>query len=211
MKIKNLFNPFKYYEYLKKRRILKNLNIIGTNLIFDPFSSIMTPQFLRIGDNVFIGEKAYISAKLTIGNNVMFGPRPVIIGGNHYFGVMGKSVRFLHPQNDENYEEIIIEDEVWFGANVLLLGGITIGFGSVIGAGSILTKSIPPFVMAVGNPCKPIRLIFSDDRLKIHIEKLGKSPNFANEIIDRRKQELLKIKMANLLVVDNSANYWELK
>src|ERR1035437_6537338 len=148
MKIKNLFNPFKYYEYLKKRRILKNLNIIGTNLIFDPFSSIMTPQFLRIGDNVFIGEKAYISAKLTIGNNVMFGPRPVIIGGNHYFGAMGKSVRFLHPQNDENYEEIIIEDEVWFGANVLLLGGITIGFGSVIGAGSILTKSIPPFVMA---------------------------------------------------------------
>jgi maltose O-acetyltransferase len=52
---------------------------------------------------------------------------------------------------------IVIEDEVWIGGNVIILPGVTIGARSMIGAGSVVTKSIPPDVFAAGNPCKVIR------------------------------------------------------
>ena len=54
---------------------------------------------------------------------------------------------------------IVIEDDCWLGGGVIVLAGVTIGKGSVIGAGSIVTKDIPPYSVAVGNPCKVMRTI----------------------------------------------------
>ncbi|WP_251861327.1 sugar O-acetyltransferase [Clostridium sp. Marseille-Q2269] len=62
---------------------------------------------------------------------------------------------------------ITIEDNVWIGANSTVCGGVTIGAGSIIGAGSVVNKSIPAGVIAVGNPCKVLRLITEEDRINL--------------------------------------------
>ena len=59
---------------------------------------------------------------------------------------------------------ITVGDNVWIGGNVVVLPGVTIGSGSVIGAGSVVSRDIPENVLAVGNPCRPIRSINPEDR-----------------------------------------------
>ena len=55
---------------------------------------------------------------------------------------------------------------MWIGANAVICGGVTIGEGSVIGAGSVVTKDIPPMVVAAGNPCRVIREVREDDKIQ---------------------------------------------
>lgn len=59
----------------------------------------------------------------------------------------------------------LLKKNVWIGANAVVCGGVTIGEGSVIGAGSVVTKDIPPMVVAVGNPCRVIRKITKQDKI----------------------------------------------
>lgn len=56
---------------------------------------------------------------------------------------------------------------MWIGANAVICGGVTIGEGSVIGAGSVVTKDIPPMVVAAGNPCRVIREVKEEDKIKL--------------------------------------------
>jgi len=209
MESMGLFRPFKWYRYFKRKSLLRKFKSIGRSFQFDPLSDILSPEYMEIGDNVFIGDSAYISAEIKIGNNVMFGPRAVILGGDHYFGVKGKSVRFLHPQRRENSYPIHVEDEVWFGANVVILKGVTVGMGAVIGAGSIITKSIPPYTIAVGNPCDPKKTIFDDEILLSHLMLLNYSKEFSQKIVARRRVELNQLGIKKLPTVDKSDRYWE--
>lgn len=156
---------------------------------------------MTIGNNVFIGEKAHISAHINIGNNVMFGPRPIIVGGNHLFAIKNKSVRFLQPANRENVKLITIEDEVWLGAGIIILGGVTIGMGAVIGAGSVVTKSIPPYTVAVGNPCKVKKRIFTDEVLEEHLKNLNYSKETIKNVISKRNAET---SLKDYETIDNS-------
>lgn len=77
----------------------------------------------------------------------------MIIGANHRFSDVTKLIK----EQGVETKGIIIESDVWIGANCCVLDGVTIGRGSVIGAGSIVTKSIPPMSVAVGNPCRVIK------------------------------------------------------
>jgi acetyltransferase-like isoleucine patch superfamily enzyme len=201
----------RYYRYYRKMVFLKKFKKVGKNFIFDPFSKIYHAEYIEVGDNVFIGEDAHISGEIKIGNNVMFGPRPMIIGGSHFFAVKGRSVRVLHPKDRENWEPIVVEDEVWCGASIIIPSGVILGMGCVIGAGSILTKSIPPYTVAVGNPCKPIKRIFSEGNLRDHLVSLGKSGEAAKRIVERRKRELYKWNLNNLPIIDKTNQYWEFK
>jgi acetyltransferase-like isoleucine patch superfamily enzyme len=205
-----MLKPF----YLIKRHLVKKkIKYCGNNFIFNPNSSFFTPQFMEIGNHVFIGEYAHIAAKIKIGNNVMIGPRVVIVGGNHYFGVCGKSNRFLHPKNtSDNYRPIIIEDDVWCGACVVILGGVIIGMGAIIAAASIVVKSIPPFTLAAGNICKPKKIIFDNDTLTEHLLKMEYSTIQAKSIVFRRENELKKynLNINELPIVNNTQKYQEI-
>lgn len=85
---------------------------------------------------------------VVIGDRVQFGPNVSIYGAGHETSVLSriKFVEFGHP--------VFIEDDCWIGGNVIILPGITIGRGSTIGAGSIVTRDIPAYSVALGNPCK---------------------------------------------------------
>ena len=90
---------------------------------------------------------------ITIGNNVRIAPHVMIIGGNHVFDDSTKLIieQGLHRKS------IVIEDDVWIAGRVNIMAGVTIGEGSIIGAGSVVTKDIPPYSVAVGVPAKIIK------------------------------------------------------
>ena len=89
----------------------------------------------------------------------MIGPGCKIICTNH---ALDGEERLKGLFNDK---PIIIGENVWLGANVTVLPGVTIGKNAIIGAGSVVTKDIPENVIAIGNPCKVLREVTEDDRL----------------------------------------------
>lgn len=119
-----------------------------------------TPK-LTIGKNVSFGCQCHIGCvnRIDIGNNVLCGSNVLIIDHSHgRFDDVDKDVpwikRCLYSKG-----AIVIDDNVWIGDDVSVLPNVKIGKGSVIGAGSIVTKDIPPYSLAVGNPAKVIRQI----------------------------------------------------
>ena len=126
------------------------------------------PDFrCEFGKNIIIGDQVYINfgciildcAEVTIGNNVLIGPNLGIYAVNHGLDPEERIVGACIGK------PVHIEDNVWVGGDVKVLAGVTIGEGSVIGAGSVVTKDIPPRVVAAGNPCKVIRPIDETDKL----------------------------------------------
>ena len=115
------------------------------------------------GENIYIGKKFYAnynfvvldSAKITIGDNVVIGPNVTLSAATHP----------IHPESRTDGEHsfpimvapITIEDDVWIGARVTILPGVRVGRGSIIGAGSVVTKDVPPYSIVGGNPARLIR------------------------------------------------------
>ncbi len=129
-------------------------NECGTNVNVDKGARICSG--ISIGDNSGIGENSYLlSSEIYIGNDVMMGPECMMYTSNH---VIEDTSRPMWHQGFTDPEPIVIEDDVWIGARVIILGGVTIGKGSVIGAGSVVTKSVEPYSIVVGNPAKLIKM-----------------------------------------------------
>lgn len=89
---------------------------------------------------------------MEIGNSVLIATQCVLISANHNFSDISKPI----AEQGETREKIVIEDNVWLGASVKILAGVRIGEGSVIDAGAVVTKDIPPYSIAVGVPAKVI-------------------------------------------------------
>lgn len=169
MKISNAF-LLKFSYFVSKVPIL---NLFEWYLVKTKVT--INPNFIKIGKDVFFGGSLLISAEVDIGDRVMFGPECMIIGGDHVFERIGQYPRYIRPCNRENCKKIIIEEDVWFGSRVIVLKNAHIGKGAVIGAGSVVTKRMPPYCVSAGNPCTPIRKIFTDDELSRHLKLLNYS------------------------------------
>ena len=131
-------------------------NQIGKGVLIRPGAVFGSGRNVKIGDYSKIGINCRIqcAATLTIGNHVGIASDVQIIDVNHSFAdttVPILTQGWLEPR------PIVIEDDVWIGARSILLPGITIGKGSIIGAGSVVTKNIPPFSIVGGNPAKVIK------------------------------------------------------
>ena len=110
---------------------------------------------ISIGSNVFFGEYVclYGHGNINIGSSTLIAMHTSIVSSNHTVPKKSKLIR----QQPDILLEVNIGKDVWIGANCVILGGVTIGDGAVIGAGSVVTKSIPKYAIAVGNPAKVIR------------------------------------------------------
>jgi galactoside O-acetyltransferase len=132
--------------------------------------TITAPFYCDYGYNIEIGENFYTNhncvildaAKVKFGDNVFIAPLCGFYTAGHPVDAeqRNKGLEYAYP--------ITIGNNVWIGGGVHVMPGVTIGDNTVIGAGSIVTKDIPSDVIAVGNPCKVLRKITDEDKLKYH-------------------------------------------
>lgn len=108
---------------------------------------------VNIGNNSRIGIGNVIIGPVTIGNNVILAQNIVMSGLNHNYTDTDVPIYL----QGETVATITVEDDSWIGANVVITAGVTIGKHSVIAGGAVVTKDIPPFSVAVGNPARVVK------------------------------------------------------
>ena len=160
------------------RRILQRLNTVDRSdfseigkivkeLLGKSEDAFINPPFycdygshIEVGKNFFANYNCTIIdvAKVKIGDNCQMAPNVAIYTAGHP----------LHPVSRNSMYEygisVTIGDNVWIGGNTVIMPGVHIGNNTVIGAGSVVTKDIPDWVVAVGNPCRVIRQITEEDK-----------------------------------------------
>lgn len=169
---------FRYLVLLKWRRFS-----FGNNPYFGRFVYIWAKNSIKIGDNFYIGKFSQIECDAEIGNNVIFANRVALVGRyDHNFQQIGVPTRLSSQIRDQDYnwrgltEKIIIEDDVWIGYGSIILSGVKIGAGSIIAAGSLVTKNVEPYSIYAGVPAKKIRNRFDNDLdLKEHLKLYNKT------------------------------------
>lgn len=142
------------------------------------------PIFFHYGTHTTIGDRFFGNynltvqddAKVTIGNDVNFGPNVTIVTPVHPLIAEERNAMLTEEGEVKRLcyaRPVNIGSNIWFGANVVVCGGVTIGDNCVIGAGSVVIKDIPPNSFAAGNPCRVIREITEADSMKYKPEVLG--------------------------------------
>ena len=128
-----------------KHAIIRPTNIYGDAI----------GEGLKIGNNSSIGPYAYIgcSGFIEIGDNVMMSPRVSIYAENHLFSDPNLTIK----EQGVKREFVKIEDDCWIAANSVILAGVTVGRGSIVSAGSVVTKDVPPYSVVGGVPAKVIK------------------------------------------------------
>lgn len=159
-KLTQAMNTADRSDFDKISKLVKELLGKSENAFINP------PFYCDYGDHIEVGKNFFANynctildvARVVIGDNCQFAPNVSIYTAGHP----------LHPDTRNTlYEygiEVTIGDNVWVGGNTVICPGVHIGSNSVIGAGSVVTKDIPDWSVAAGNPCKVIRKITDEDR-----------------------------------------------
>jgi len=128
---------------------------IGKKCRFGHKCYFEVPENIQMGNNSSFNKDCWVSGGggLNIGNNVLIGPKVIIHSANHNYCKMDQ----LIINQGHTFKHVNIGNDVWIGAGVIVLPGVTIENGCVIGAGSVVTKNIPSYSVAVGNPAKVVK------------------------------------------------------
>lgn len=150
------FNQLPPQDQEGSRRILQELfGALGESCTVNPAFWCDYGYNITVGQNFYANYNCVIldCAPVTFGDNVFVAPNCGFYTAGHPLDAATRNalLEYAHP--------ITVEDDVWIGGNVVVLPGVTIGRGSVIGAGSVVNRDIPPNTLAAGNPCRPIRTI----------------------------------------------------
>lgn len=125
----------------------------------DETTTVLPPLYIDYGKPVTIGKRCFIQQCCTffgrggieIGDDVFIGPKCNLITINHDVNPDNRSATYGKP--------IKIEDKVWLGINATVLPGVTLGYGCIVGANSVVTKDVPPMTIVAGNPARIIKKI----------------------------------------------------
>lgn len=171
----------------------RSMKHCGRGVYLRPMSSDLKGLWnMSVGDGSSIpkGSTFYCTeASLTIGRKVIFGPRPTIITGDHRIDVLGKFIMDSTEKLPDNDAPVTVEDDVWAGANITILKGVTIGRGSVIAAGAVVTRSCPPYSIIGGVPAKVLKFRFTVDEVIEHERLLyPEDMRLAREELERQRR-----------------------
>ena len=160
--VRLLVNPFLHQRGRQSRiRWSTRLDVVpfnpfslGYQSIIEDFSTVnngMGP--VTIGDRTLIGMSNVLIGPLRIGNDVILAQNIVLSGLNHGYQDAGLPIR----DQPCTTAEIVVEDEVWIGANSVITAGVRIGRHAVVAGGSVVTKDVPPYTIVGGNPARPLK------------------------------------------------------
>jgi len=131
-----------------------NTFTLGNDSTIEDFSTINNGMgAVNIGHRSRIGLSCVVIGPVNIGNDVMLAQNIVLSGLNHSYQDIHKPI----SQQPCTTAQIVVEDEVWIGANAVITAGVTIGKHAVVAAGSVVTKNVPPYSVVAGNPAKVIK------------------------------------------------------
>jgi len=163
---------FPRFRFLMARLFDHFLQVVSRVMPFSSFrAGMQRARGVTIGKNTHIGPMVTIDDVypyfVIIGDNVS-------IAGQNFILTHSKPLKYHKEVSEAYVAPVIIEDNVWVAINVTILPGVRIGEGSIIAAGSVVTKDIPPFVFAAGIPAKPIKDISEKLRHNYSKEKFEK-------------------------------------
>lgn len=150
-----LFILLDLFPHLIRNIVFKLLlSKMGKSVMIDYKVYMRNMGNIQIGNNVYINRgcqfytSAHMGKKIVLGDGVTISPNVTFYGAAQDYTSKGMP---------DTADDIVVEEHAWICANTTVLQGVTIGRYSVIGAGSVVTKNIPPFTVAVGNPAKVIK------------------------------------------------------
>lgn len=171
--------------YLKKIRLFYMANFkwrkyqIGKNIHVGRGVVFWAKNKIVIGDNFYMGRYSQIENDVIIGDNVMCGNYVAFVGKyDHNYTEIGIPIRLASQIRDKNYNwkglhsVTIVDDDVWIGYGSTIMSGVKIGRGSIIAAGSVVTKDVLPYEIVGGNPAKKIAIRFKESEIEIHEKKI---------------------------------------
>jgi len=139
---------------LKRIMLKKVFKKIGYNVNVRPYLKFVSGKNISLGNNSGIGERSFLQdfAEIKIGDNVLIGDQVTILTVNH--GT--KRDQLIRSQQNE-YNQVIIGNDVWLGTKSIILPGVNIGNGAVIAAGAVVTKNVPEYALVGGVPARIIK------------------------------------------------------
>ena len=164
----------------------RKLNILNKNIDINLKSIFINHENIKWHDNIYIGPNAYIWAigGLEIHDNVIIGPRITIHTSNHRF----ENATMLPYDGFSYLKKVVIEKNVWIGDSVFIVPGVTIGEGSIVAMGSVITNDVPKYSIVGGNPAKIIKkrdieAYTNLDKNKMHYMRLKKENRVESKFI----------------------------
>lgn len=141
-------------ERFKEIFVRKIFRSCGTNVNVGKGARFGNGRFITIGNNSGIGMYAKVPNDIVIGEDVMMGLNVTIFGSNHIFDRVDIPMR---KQGMSKEKPVVIEDDVWIGSNSIIMAGRKIAIGTIVAAGSVVTKDFPEYSIIGGNPARLIR------------------------------------------------------
>lgn len=158
-------------EMRRKRTLTGNVQV-GSGFRFGTGSFVWAPRALTIGSNVSIGSEVRIEVDGLIGDSVLIANSAAIVGKSDHeilnVGTPIRDGRWVGSSPTELSRFTTIGSDVWIGFRSTILSGVTIGDCSIVGAGAVVTRDIPPNSIVAGNPARLIRERFSQEDLATH-------------------------------------------
>lgn len=189
--IRGLYTIYKSYFGIKRSRF----GYCADNVILTPPIYIDNPKNVFLYDKCNLASNSWISAvnaKFICKGNCAIAEGLTVHTGNHAYTV-GKYITDINEQNKPGgYDhDVVIERDVWIGCNVTLLSGVTVGRGTIIAAGAVVNKSIPPYAIAGGVPAKVIKFKWSVEQILEHESQLyPEEERFTREELESHRNNI---------------------
>lgn len=188
----NLLKKLTNYVWrsIREMQLTSNNVSVGLNFTFGKRCRFWAPKNLKVGNHVSCGSNVRIEVDGTIGDFVLIASNVGIVGRSDHaideIGTPTGKAEWVGNATGALSQPVQINDDVWIGYGATVLSGVSIGFGSVIGAGAVVTRDIPENSIVVGNPARVIRNRFTSEEFAQHKSQ-----------IEIMKAQLAKIKFIN--------------
>lgn len=147
---------FRWVKPIRQMYWKRRLAGFGENVEISQNVLMEFPSRITIGNNVFLNRGTLLTARapISVGDDCLIGPYSIVNSGDHSFDTLDTPIR----NQKHKFSAISIGQDVWIGAHVTILRGVTIGDGAVVAAGSVVRDDVPPRTLVAGVPARPVKL-----------------------------------------------------